>query len=175
MRIVLITAILTSFLFACGTHSCHKKNNGVLKTLTYALNIMELRQQPDIKLAFAMYKRDVKAINRGLNIDAFKEARFDKEAFIKEHTLYKKLEAQVDLIDTIYIVLNHEQREELHRLMAAHQHYKALLRKESPRLCADKSSCSQKKRCHSKKYCDKKKDCDKKKACGNKNLTIEKE
>jgi hypothetical protein len=155
MRIFIITALLTSFLFACGNNSCDQNQNqkGLIGTLTYALNIMEMRNQSDIKVAFALYKRDIKAIERSLNVKAFEGARFDKELFIKEHAYYKKLEAQVDLIDTIYLVLNHDQREELHRLMAAHEHYLALLRKESPQLCADKTSCQKKESCQKKRAC----------------------
>ncbi len=144
MRTTLLLLFLLGSLLACEPKSCYAKPGGIVDALTYALDVMELRDNPDIRLALALYRRDLKAIDRGVDVTAFRNGTFDRERFVATHSSTKKVEAQAELFETLYIILNQEEKTKLHRLMAAHLHYFELLSKESPQSCdtnITKKSC----------------------------------
>jgi len=169
MKAVLTLLFAFSLSFACGC-GCEKgcaKPGGTVDTLTYALKLMELDDEPDIKLALHGFKSSMRALERGVPVEAFKDGKFDKEAYVKNSYLTQKINAQIDLFETVYLVLNDEQKKQLHLYMAAHQHYLSLLRKESGMGCDKKRACDGKGPLKMK-GCDSKTDCDKpmrKRAC----------
>lgn len=169
MRLTLIGFIfLATSLFACPNgcgnagspmmgKSCHQKMyrpGSTLGTLKYALHIMQLNDEPDIKVAIHGYKRTLMSLPRGMNTDAFKAGKFDKELYIKNSRKQQKLAAEIDLFETIYLVLDDKQKEELHRLMAAHQHYLSLNNCSSGQGCGVKNCHCPSCNCSTKPDCN---------------------
>ncbi len=110
----------------CGPKSHMYRPGSTLGTIKYALDRIGLKDNADIKLAIHEYKKTVRALKRGMNTDAFKHGKFDVELYKKNSRKQQKLLAEIDLFETIYLVLNDTQKVDFHRLMAAHQHYLSL-------------------------------------------------
>lgn len=129
---------------ACGTGgSCGTayRSGGVLETLTYALGIMKLRDEPDIKLAIGGYKQSLRNMAYGVDTAAFKGGKFDKALFIKNSVHTSRVQAQAELFERVYRVLDDKQKVRLHQLMSAHQHYIDTLKKENPCACKGGKAC----------------------------------
>lgn len=140
---LLITLFLASAL-ACS-NSCNGscRSNGTLPTLNYALDKMHLLEDANVQKTFEAYRSKLASLERGLNTDAFKDATFNRELFMKQHYGMQKASAQADLFEAIYKPLSTEQKEQMHRLMAAHQYYVQGLQSA----CGPKSSCATKGSC----------------------------
>jgi hypothetical protein len=109
-----------------GGHGGYAKAAGTLPTLHYALDKMKLLDAPEVQMALQSYRMRVAAVPKGMNTDAFKNGTFDRAAFLKASGKVQKAEAQADLFEAIYGGLTAEQKTEMHRLMAGHQHYMSL-------------------------------------------------
>lgn len=96
-----------------------------LKNLRYTLKNLNLSKSDwaDVKLAFASYKTDLKKIDFDTPVKSFQNGKFDRELFLNSHPNVKKMAAQADLIETIYLLLNAEQKKRFPMLMGASQHY----------------------------------------------------
>ncbi len=125
----------------CDSKKGHHKKS--LRPLFYALEIMELRDQPEISLAVQSYRMNKRSLDRSLNSAAFKEGTFDRERFVNEHYMTKKVNAQAALFESVFKVLNEEQKVRLHQLMAADLFYNSQRKKA----CADKKACDTKRAC----------------------------
>jgi hypothetical protein len=150
-RFVLTLLFLGAAALACPSSSCGKGmspsyGKSLLATLHYALNIMKLEDDPQIALALQSYRSRVAAIPRGMDTDAFKNGAFDRDLFLRKSSGMQRAEAQADLFEQIYAALDTPRKEELHRLMAAHQYYMDALEGQNPgpckpRNCPARRSC----------------------------------
>ncbi len=142
MRTTLFFLLCLGSLMACEPKSCNAQAPGMVDALTYALDVMELRDNPDIKLALALYRRDLKAIDRGIDVSAFSNGKFDRERFVASHAGTRRVEAQAELFDTVYLILSNQEKVKLHQLMAGHMHYLELLTRESLQACDTRKNCN---------------------------------
>lgn len=162
----LLLAVSLSFACGCGTNSCggDYKPGGTLDTLDYALELLKRDKDPDVKLALATFKKKVQSLKRGVPVKAFENGKFDKKAFIDESYLTQKIQAQVDLFETLYGILDNAEKKQLHILMAAHQHYLKMLFKENNFGCKSGANCD----CGASCQCGANCKCGTNCACGNK-------
>jgi hypothetical protein len=155
-KILLIALAMTASLMACPQGNCGSgakvcgtagscaaayKSGGVLDTLTYALGVMKLQDDPDIKAAIHSYKKSLRGMTYGVDMAAFKGGKFDKALYVDNSVHTKKAKAQADLFETVYLVLDEKQKVRLRQLMAAHQHYIFTLKKENPCACKGGKAC----------------------------------
>jgi len=96
-----------------------------LKNLRYTLKNLKISKADwaDVKLAFASYKTDLKKIDLNTPVKSLQNGKFDRKLFLNSHPAQKKLAAQADLIETIYLLLNADQKKRFPMLMGASQHY----------------------------------------------------
>jgi hypothetical protein len=96
--------------------SCHKnkhmKHSRFLKHLKSTLQELKLNasQWSDIKLAFNIYKTDMRNLMIKSPKDSFKNASFNRQKYITKHPLQIKLNNQADLLETVFIILNDTQK-----------------------------------------------------------------
>jgi hypothetical protein len=143
-HLFIVLAFLGISAFACNNCGCNGPvksgyNKSTMGTLHYALNIMKLHNDPQIQMALEGYKRNVASMPRGLDTDAFKNGTFDRNMFLQKSRKIQKANAQADLFENIYKVLDTEQKHQLHRLMAAHQYYVGGLNQQGN--CGKKKAC----------------------------------
>ena len=143
MRLLFSLLFLGVTLFACPNSCNHKDRPGsLLETLHYALIMMDLNDNADIKTAISLYKRDMKTLDQHMNTDAFQAGKFDPQVYRAHHAYTKKIDAQIELLDTLYLILDDAQKERLHQLMAGHVHYLDMLAKESFKGCNANHTCN---------------------------------
>jgi hypothetical protein len=147
-KTLLIALAMTASLMACPQGSCAAGNcgtayrsGGVLDTLTYALGVMKLLDDPAIERAIHGYTTSQSNLSCGIDTEAFKDGKFDKSLYVNNSILTKKVQAQVELFETLYRVLDEKQKVRLHQLMAAHRHYIDTLKKENPCACKGGKAC----------------------------------
>jgi len=127
MRALLLGTLLFSTLaFAgpggeCGPQTGYDKST--LGTLDYALNIMKLQDDPKVRGLMQAYRMRLASIPSGMDTDAFKNGAFDRAMFLERSGKVQKANAQADLFEGLYGILDAEQKQRLHQLMAAHQYY----------------------------------------------------
>ncbi len=135
MRLFLALLFTASTLLACQ-NSCNKaRSSTLLDTLDYALIVMDLQDDADINTAIALYKRDMKALSRQFDTEAFKEGKFNPDTYRANHVSSQKIDAQIALFETLYLILTDAQKKRLHQLMSAHIHYIDVVAKEAPKAC----------------------------------------
>ena len=127
-RLILLVVALGSLAFAypCGNAANAQKagySKSVMGTLHYALNIMKLQEDPQVAMALQGYRMQIAAIPTGMDTDAFKNGAFDRTMFLERSALVQKAAAQADLFEKLYGILDADQKQRLHQLMAAHQFY----------------------------------------------------
>jgi len=156
-------------------NTCHEnyKSTSLLGTLYYVLKKMNKIDDADIKLAIHSYKMDIAGMKRGINPQAFKEGKFDKDLYREKSRSRLKLQAQVDLFETIYLVFNNEEKKSFYTLMTKYQEQ---LKTEGtmnvkpcpnigmvPAMCPSKVQgclqCKNKCQCENEKECQCKEDC----------------
>jgi hypothetical protein len=148
-KTLLIALAMTASLMACPQGSCAAggscptayRSGGVLDTLTYALGVMKLQDDPEIKRATQGYKMHLCNLPCGVDTEAFIGGKFNKTVYVENSALTKKVQAQAELFETLYRVLDDKQKVRLHQLMAAHQHYVDTLEKENPSACKGGKAC----------------------------------
>ncbi len=104
----------------CG---CSQMQHPLVETITYALGEMGLQDNSDIRAAIRMYKKDMRSMQPEIPLEAFRNGNFDPDVYAKNATPAKALQAQVDLFDTIYLILNDEQKKEFPKLIRMYQHH----------------------------------------------------
>ena len=115
-----------AFAYPCGNAANAPKagySKSVMGTLDYALGIMKLQEDPQIAMALQSYRMQIASIPSGMDTDAFKNGAFDREMFLRKSTQLQRANAQADLFEKLYTILDADQKQRLHQLMAAHQYY----------------------------------------------------
>ena len=102
---------------------CHVeyRSSSLLGTLYYALDEMDKKGDTNIKLTVESHKMDVAGMKRGMNVEAFKDEKFDKDLYAKTSRLRSKLQAQGNPLETICLVLNDKEKKRLNTSMITHQ------------------------------------------------------
>lgn len=152
-QMLFLFTLLGTLAFASPNGPCGQKPacsdagaKSVMGTLHYALNIMKLHDDPQVRMALQGYRMKIAAIPSGMDTDAFKEAVFNRKMFLERSAKVQKANAQADLFEAIYKLLDTEQKKRLHQLMAAHQYYMDSLqpsRCDTPRGkgCGSRAAC----------------------------------
>lgn len=150
--LLIILSAFTTAVLACGNPSnCGKTSSSFLETLHYSLEQLKLEDNSDIKTAIRIYKKEVRFLENTIPIEAFSGGNFNPGAYALGSADAKILKAQIDLFDTIYLILNDEQKKQLPQLIGMYQHHMKYV--SNPKMCGNE-----------KKGCD----TDKSKSCGTK-------
>jgi len=64
----------------------------------------------------------MRSIKRGMPIKSLDNGQFNKKVFLRDHPMNQRLAAKADLLETIYLILNKEQKKKFQMLMGAHQY-----------------------------------------------------
>ena len=117
---------------SCGTNAtaqcgCGMNQAPLLETITYALNELGLADNGDIRTAIRLYKKEMRTFKSKIPLDAFEGGQFRPDVYAKEAPPAYALQAQSDLFETIYLILNDEQKKEFPRLMGMYQHHMEFL------------------------------------------------
>jgi len=156
--LLIVLSFFTAAALACGNPSnscqngCSNAPAPFLETLHYSLEQMELEDNSDIKTAIRMYKKDLRILENAIPVEAFAGGNFNPGAYALGSADAKILKAQIDLFDTIYLILNDEQKKQLPTLIGMYQHHMKFI--NTSKMCGS-----------AKKGCD----TDKSKSCGAKN------
>lgn len=118
----------------CG---CSGKT-ALLETITYAIDELGLADHGDIRTALALYKKEMRALKPHIPTEAFDNGKFDHEVYANNATPALALKAQSDLFETIYLVLNDEQKKAFPQLMGMYQHHMQYA--GSPKMCGPKAA-----------------------------------
>lgn len=155
--LLIILSFFTAAALACGnpSNSCQNGYSNApapfLETLHYSLEQLKLEDNSDIKTAIRIYKKEVRSLEKTIPIEAFAGGNFNPGAYALGSADAQILKAQIDLFDTIYLILNDEQKKQLPVLIGMYQHHMKYV--SNPKMCST-----------AKKGCD----TDKSKSCGTK-------
>lgn len=155
--LLVILTFFTAAALACGnpSNSCQNGYGNAsapfLETLHYSLEQLKLEDNSDIKTAIRIYKKEVRSLENTIPIEAFAGGNFNPGAYALGSADAQILKAQIDLFDTIYLILNDEQKKQLPVLIGMYQHHMKYI--------SASKSCS-----GGKKECER----DKNKSCGSK-------
>jgi len=105
---------------ACG---CGGGKVMILETITYALGELALSDNSDIRTAISLYKKEMRSLKPSIPTEAFEGGQFHPDLYAKSATPAHALQAQSDLFETIYLILNDEQKKEFPKLMGMYQHH----------------------------------------------------
>ena len=144
--------------------ACHKgKHHGkFIGNIKHALKSLPLAKEEwgDVRLAIASYKKSKHDIKRGTPLKALEGGKFNKELFIASHPLNKKILAKAELLETIYLILNDDQKKRFPMLLGANTYFggQMCVNKGDGKVCpVDGKTCDKKgqagKNCKGKK-CD---------------------
>lgn len=106
----------------CGCN-CGTGGGMMLETLTYAINELGLSDNGDIRTAIRLYKKEMRTFKPKIPMEAFEGGEFHPDIYAKNAAPARALQAQSDLFETIYLVLNDEQKKEFPVLMGMYQHH----------------------------------------------------
>lgn len=132
MRFLVITlGFFTAAALACGNPGmgcdegggCGKGGVPLIETISYALEEMGLEENADIRTAMRLYHKEMRTLSPKVPLEAFEDGKFYPETYAKNATQARAVEAQVDLLETIYMVLNDKQKKEFPLLMGMYQHH----------------------------------------------------
>lgn len=105
----------------CG--GCGKGQTAFVETVTYALNELGLEENSDIHTALHLYQKEMRILTPKVPEEAFVGGHFNAAAYVAYSPSAKALQAQIDLFETIYLILNDEQKKEFPKLMGMYQHH----------------------------------------------------
>ncbi len=108
-----------------GTGKCNKGSYGPFKsTIKYALKNLNLSKGDwgDVKIAFRSYNEQMRSIKYGIPLKSLENGQFNKKVFLSDHPLQQKLMAKAELLETIFLILNTEQKKKFQMLIGAHQY-----------------------------------------------------
>ena len=156
--LLIALGFISAAAFACNTPSnnCDKgygvPHSSFLETVHYSLEQLNLDDNADIRTAVQLYKKEVRSLERSVPTEAFAGGNFNPGAYALHSADAKTLKAQIDLFDTIYLILSDEQKKQFPVLIGMYQHHMKYI--------------APSKRCEKKKMCgnDKAKICDTKKS-----------
>lgn len=108
----------------------------LLETVTYAIDELGLSDNGDIRTAITLFKREMRSLQPHVPTEAFDNGTFNPEVYAKNATPAQALKAQTDLFETIYLVLNDEQKKSFPQLMGMYQHHMQYA--GTPKMCGPK-------------------------------------
>ncbi len=154
--LLIALSFFTAAALACGNPS-NSFNSGysahstpaLIEPITYALDQIGMGDNSDIRTAIHLYKKEVRSLTPSIPTEAFQGSNFNPGAYALNSPDAKALKAQIDLFDTIYLILSDEQKKQFPTLIGIYQHHMKFI--NSSKMCA-----GQKKGCNN----------DKSKSCG---------
>lgn len=129
MRILMIAlGVFTTAALACVNPSgycggCGKEHTTLVETVTYALNELGLEENSDIHTALRLYQKEMRSLSRKVPVEAFSDGKFHPGLYAQKAGSSQAVQAQIDLFETIYLILNDEQKKEFPKLMGMYQHH----------------------------------------------------
>lgn len=121
---MLLLSLCASVAFACGGGNCaNGKNDPFLEPIAYAVSHLGLEDKGDIGIAIKNYRKTVSQLEYKIPAEAFGGGNFNAGAYAVNSSDAKKLEAQIDLIDTLYMVFNDDQKKMFPVLLGIYQHH----------------------------------------------------
>jgi len=154
--LLIALSFFTAAALACGnpSNSCNSEYNthstpALIEPITYALSQIGMEDNSDIRTAVHLYKKEVRSLTPSIPTEAFQGNNFNPGAYALNSPDAKALKAQIDLFDTIYLILNDEQKKQFPIFIGMYQHHIKFV--NSSKMCT-----TQKKGC----------DGDKSKSCG---------
>lgn len=133
MRMLMIAiGMFSAAAWACAnpSYGCEKEGNTLIETVAYALNEIGMEDNGDIRAAMRLYRKEMRSLNPDVPLEAFRDGRFYPEIYTQYSTPAKAMAAQIDLFDTIYLILNENQKKEFPRLMKMYQHHMKFISRE---------------------------------------------
>lgn len=130
---------------SCGSRYSSHSTTPFIEPITYALDQMELGDNSDIRTAIHLYKKEVRSLSSSIPIEAFAGGNFNPGAYALNSSDAKVLKAQIDLFDTIYLILNDEQKKQFPTLIGMYQHHMKFA-SSSPMCKNEKKGCDTNKR-----------------------------
>lgn len=128
--LLLMISLFTAVAFACqGTpqaKGCGSQPSvPLIEPISYALEQMKLQDNADIRTAIRMYKKEVRSLSQmpAIPTVAFQGGSFNPGAYALNSPDAQMLKAQIDLFDTIFLILNDEQKKEFPVLIGIYQHH----------------------------------------------------
>lgn len=145
MKSLLIAlSFFTAAALACGNPSntcnntqigcCRQGQTPLVETITYALQEMGMGENSDIRTALHLYKKEVRSLSPIVPVEAFQGENFSPGAYALNSSDAKVLKAQIDLFETIYLILNDKQKKEFPTLMGMYQHHMKFI--NTQKMCA---------------------------------------
>lgn len=104
----------------CG---CKTQEIPLLETVTYALGELGLADNSDVRTALKLYKKEMRTLKPRVPTDAFENGVFNAVVYARNASSTQALQAQIDLFDTLYLILNEEQKQKFPQLMGMYQHH----------------------------------------------------
>ena len=124
--LLIALSFFTVAAFACSNPSSNCGNRSplpLIEPITYALDQMGMGDNGDIRTAIHLYKKEVRTLTPSIPTEAFQGGNFNPGAYALNSPDAQALKAQIDLIDTIYLVLNDEQKKQFPTLIGIYQHH----------------------------------------------------
>ncbi len=119
---MLMLSLCASVAFACGGGS-KAKGEPFLEPIMYAVNHLGLEDNGDIGVAISSYKKILRSQEYKIPTEAFGGTNFNAGVYALHSSDAKKLDAQIDLIDTLYLIFNDEQKKKFPVLLGIYQHH----------------------------------------------------
>lgn len=129
MRMLMIAlGFFTTAALACGNPAgcggwCAKGAIPLIETVSYAINELGLEENSDIHTALRLYQKEMRTLTPKVPEEAFVGGHFNAAAYVAYSPSAKALQAQIDLFETIYLILNDVQKKEFPKLMGMYQHH----------------------------------------------------
>jgi hypothetical protein len=138
----------------CASSMQGKKHKGhFLKGIQQAIKTIGKEDDKGITLALYSYKMKMKSSSKMMNLDAFTSEGFDADIYKQNSRLHLKLEAQSELLSSIYGALNAEEKKSFVSALKSIQETRAKQMRCAQACSKHKGSCKGKQACH-KKACD---------------------
>lgn len=125
---VMVIGFFSTVLLACGNPPCGgggyaKGNVSLIETVAYAIEEMGMEENGDIRTAMRLYQKEMRSAHFAIPSEAFSDGSFYPAVYAQKAAPARALEAQIDLFETIYMVLNDKQKKEFPVLMQMYQHH----------------------------------------------------
>ena len=100
---------------SCDKRKWGGKGHQFMRNLYYTFKHLDLKKSDwsDIKIAMNSYRSDMRKIPMATPIKSIQGGKLDRKLFLSTHPMHKKLAAQADLLETILLVLNSDQKKEI--------------------------------------------------------------
>ena len=129
--LLIVLSFFTAAAIACGNPSmtcsanppCASTQPPLMEPITYALEEMGLGDNSDVRTAIHLYKKEVRKLSPSIPTEAFAGGNFNPGAYALNSSDAKILKAQIDLFDTLYLILNDEQKKQFPTLIGIYQHH----------------------------------------------------